>query len=69
MEPTAAVEPIIVFGALSGLAGCLALWELYNDCKFQQAARKGLQGASYAQVGMPVSAKPGGTSGDKKEMV
>jgi len=51
-EPTAAFGPLYTFGSLAALAGVLAAWELYNDCKFQRAARRGLAGASYVQVGM-----------------
>ena len=54
-EPSASVEPLYTFGALAAVAGILSLWELYNDCKFQQAARSGLAGASYVQVGMPLA--------------
>ena len=51
-EPSAAFGPLYTFGSLAALAGVLAAWELYNDCKFQRAARRGLAGASYVQVGM-----------------
>jgi hypothetical protein len=70
LEPYgAAIEPVYTFGGLAAVAGCLALLELYNDCKFQKAAKKGLAGASYVQVGMPVQAGGGAQESAKKEMV
>lgn len=67
-EPMAAAAPIYTFGVLSVVAGALALWELYNDCKFQAAAKAGKASASYVQVGLPVIKPAGGTSAHK-EMV
>jgi len=67
----ASMQPVYTFGGLSAFACCLALYELYQDCMFQKAAKKGLKGASYVQVGMPV--QPGGPAGvpagTKKDMV
>ena len=54
-EPAAAIGPLYTLGSLAAVAGVLAMWELYNDCQFQRAARKGLAGASYVQVGMPLA--------------
>lgn len=69
LEPYgASIKPVYMFGGLSAVAGALALYELYQDCLFQQAAKKDLATASYVQEGMPIHG--GGASlSTNKEMV
>ena len=70
LEPYgAAIEPVYTFGGLAAVAGCLALYELYQDCLFQKKAKKGLAEASYVQVGLPVGGGGADPAATKKEMV
>ena len=64
LDPLASLSPSVFFGGLAAVASCLAAYECYRDCKFQSAARAGLQGVTYTQVGVPV--QPDSAAAGKK---